>query len=109
TLGVEIELQLIDRETLNLVPRAEEVLAQSTALTNITKEFYLSTVEINSRKCNDVHEVDRDLSVALDRLDEIGDKLGLNFSTTGCHPFARYANCIITPTPRYNELIDRNQ
>jgi len=39
TLGVEIELQLIDRETLNLVPRAEEVLAQSTALTNITKEF----------------------------------------------------------------------
>lgn len=109
TLGVEIELQLLDKETLNLVPRAEEVLARSTALPNITKEFYLSTVEINSRKCEDVHEIGRDLLAALDRLDEIGDSLGIFFSTTGCHPFARYADCIITPTPRYNELIDRNQ
>ena len=109
TLGVEIELQLIDEAGLNLAPRAEDVLASARNLPNITKEFYLSTVEINSRKCIDVHEINSDLSYTLGRLEDIGDSLGISFSTTGCHPFARYADCIITPTPRYNELIDRNQ
>ena len=109
TLGVEIELQLIDRETFNLAPRAEDVLALASGLPSITKEFYLSTVEINSRKCADVHEIGRDLDDSIRQLEKIGDSLGLSLSTTGCHPFARYADCIITPTPRYNELIDRNQ
>ena len=109
TLGVEIELQLIDRSTLNLTPRVEDVVACAADLPNITKEFYLSTVEVNSRKCADVHEIADDLIYSMERLDDIGDRLGISYAATGCHPFARYADCIITPTPRYNELIDRNQ
>lgn len=109
TLGVEIELQLIDPVTFNLAPRAEDVLARASDLPALTREFYLSTVEINSRKCADVHEISQDLHNSIRRLEEVGDVLGISFSTTGCHPFARYADCIITPTPRYNELIDRNQ
>ena len=109
TLGVEIELQLIDSESLNLTPRVEDVLACAGDLRSITKEFYLSTVEINSRKCSNVHEIGRDLVEVIDRLDDIGERLGISFAATGCHPFARYSDCIITPTPRYNELIDRNQ
>jgi carboxylate-amine ligase len=109
TLGVEIELQLINPETWNLASRAEELLERAERLPNITKEFYLSTVEINSGKCADAHEVGRDLIASLEKLEEIGRSLGIEFSATGCHPFAHYADCIITPTPRYHELIDRNQ
>ncbi len=110
TLGVEIELQLIDPETQNLAPRAEELLKMSAAMSKkIKQEFYLSTVEINSDKCVNVHEIDKDLSASLDVAAKISEALKINFATTGCHPFSRYSDCVITPSPRYNELIDRNQ
>ena len=109
TLGVEIELQLIDPATLNLASRAEEILERASSLPGITQEFYLSTVEINSGKCQDVHAVCRDLAPKIEGLQNICSGAGVRLSTTGCHPFARYADCIITPSPRYTELIDRNQ
>ena len=109
TLGVEIELQLIEPATLNLAPRAPDILRRAADLPGLTEEFYLSTVEINSAKCADVHAVSDDLSQTVGRLQAITGDAGVLLSTTGCHPFARYADCIITPTPRYHELIDRNQ
>ncbi len=109
TLGVEIELQLLDPETLNLAPRAADLLAATTENKKIKPEFYLSTVEINTGICKNVQEVEQDLSASLDYMTNVGKTLGLNFATTGCHPFAKYADCVISPTERYHELIDRNQ
>lgn len=109
TLGVEVEFQIIDPETLNLASRSEDLLKTGMAIKKLQKEFYLSTVEINTDKCNTVQEIEEDLSRSLDMLMTLGNKLGVQFSTTGCHPFSRYADCVITPSSRYNELIDRNQ
>lgn len=109
TLGVEIELQLIDKENLNLAPRAEELLAACTNLKKVKPEFYLSTIEVNTDKCSTVQEVENDLRQTLIKLKDISDELGIAFSTTGAHPFAKYSDCIISPTERYQELIDRNQ
>jgi carboxylate-amine ligase len=109
TLGAEIELQLIDPSTFNLVSRAEEVLKAGGGWRNLQKEFFQSTIEIATAKCADAHEIKRDLELSFDRIDTIGRKLGLAFSTTGCHPFARYADGRVTPTPRYHQLIDRNR
>ena len=110
TLGVEIELQLIDRDSFNLTPRAEEILKAASSLTKkIKQEFYLSTVEINTSKCFDVCEVEKDLSQSYDIITKIGDEFGINFATTGCHPFSLYSDCVITSLPRYQDLIDRNQ
>ena len=110
TLGVEVEIQLIDRESLNLTPRANEILmAGKDVIKNLKQEFYLNTVEINTDKCDDVHQVKNDLKTSIDRLVAIGDELRINFSTTGCHPFSRYLDCVVTPSPRYDELINRNQ
>lgn len=109
TLGVEIELQLIDPATQNLVARAEEFLKAGQHIKNLKPEFYLSTAEINTDKCNDVHEVEKDLSSILNELQGITQSLGIELATTGCHPFTRYADCAITPSERYAELIDRNQ
>lgn len=51
TLGVEVELQLIDASTYNLCSRAEEVLNRTSHIKKIKPEFYLSTIEINTDKC----------------------------------------------------------
>jgi len=109
TLGTEIELQLIDTSTYGLTPRSSEVLEKTSKLNNIKQEFYLSTLEIITGKCNDAHEIEKDLFGNITRLKEQTDALGIKLATTGCHPFARYSDCIITPNSRYNELIDRNQ
>lgn len=109
TLGVEMELQLINPATHNLTSRAEEVLKAANHLPRVKPEFYLSTVEINTAKCNNVFEAALDLSESLAGLQSIGDQLDVQFSTTGAHPFAKYSDCIISPTERYLELIDRNQ
>lgn len=109
TLGAEIEFQIIDPVTLNLAPRADELLKKGAHLSKLKPEFYLSTIEINTAKCHNVHEVARDLAESFDAMDALAEAVGVQFSTTGCHPFTRYADCVITPSERYNELIDRNQ
>lgn len=109
TLGVEIELQLIDPETYNLSPRAEEVLDATSHLERIKREFYLSTIEINTDKCNNVQEIEDNLQASLSELLPITNELGISLSTTGVHPFAKYSDCIISPGARYQDLIDRCQ
>ncbi len=109
TLGVEIELQLIDKSTMNLSPRAEEILKAVQHLKKVKPEFYLSTVEVNTGICETVQKVERDIRSTFAELNPAADKLGIAFSTTGAHPFAKYSDCIISQTERYQELIDRNQ
>jgi carboxylate-amine ligase len=109
TIGVEIELQIINNQTFNLESKSEELLYKTQESKKIKKEFYLSTVEVNTSKCLDVNEIADDLNDSLDFVTPIGKELEVQFSTTGCHPFSRYSDCIITPSTRYNELIDRNQ
>lgn len=109
TLGVEIELQMIDPATGALMSCAEELLAAARHVKKVKPEFYLSTVEINTGICHTVQEVEADVRATLRDLTPIADAMGVGFATTGAHPFARYSDCIISPTERYLALIDRNQ
>ncbi|WP_347252605.1 YbdK family carboxylate-amine ligase [Legionella sp.] len=109
TLGVEIELQLIDPETLNLSSKSEEVLHATAHLPKIKPEFYLSTIEITTDKCDNVKEVEDDLYASLSDLQCATKDLGLLFASTGSHPFSKYSDWQVSPTARYLDLIDRNQ
>ncbi|KTC66644.1 glutamate-cysteine ligase [Legionella adelaidensis] len=109
TLGVEIELQLIDPLTYNLCSRAEEVLKQTAHLGKIKPEFYLSTIEVNTDICNTAHDAEEDLYQTLCSLRLATKNMGIEFATTGTHPFSKFADWVISPTDRYLELIDRNQ
>ncbi|HEU5047321.1 MAG TPA: YbdK family carboxylate-amine ligase [Rickettsiales bacterium] len=109
TLGVEIELQLIDPQTCNLAQRAEELLKASSHLKNVKPELHLSTVEINTDICANVQDVERDLRATMDGLDIITDQLGIELAATAVHPIAKYSDSIIFPNERYLDLIDRNQ
>lgn len=109
TLGVEIELQLINQENYNLISAAEAILNAATDLPKIKPEFFLSTLEINSDKCNTVQEAEKDLSTTLDELQLITQNLGILLATTGTHPFSKYEDWLISSSARYQDLIDRNQ
>lgn len=109
TLGVETELQLIDPDTCNLAARAPEILEAAAHIEGVKPEFYLSTVEVNSDKCTNVQEVEKDLGGTFTRLDAVAEQMGIQLSTTGSHPFAKYSDCVISSTERYKEMTERNQ
>lgn len=109
TVGVEVEFQVMDQNTYNLSPAGPHLVEKLAIPDKIKPEFYLSSIEINTGICQDANEVYTDLSRSFDAVEQAAHALGLCLSTTGCHPFSRYSECVITPSTRYEELIDRNQ
>ncbi len=109
TLGVEIEMQLIDPQTFNLTASAGELLKATQHLNPLNPEFYLNTIEGNTGKCATVQEIEKDLQDSLAALHKVTEPMNIALATTGAHPLAKYSDCVISPTERYLELIDRNQ
>lgn len=108
SIGVELELQVLDGETLLLTPRAQEII-QLLNKKKLTKEFFQSTIEVVTDICQSVHEVRADLRESLQDVHRAAGQLGLKISSTGTHPEADYRDRMITPSARYHELADRNQ
>jgi carboxylate-amine ligase len=107
TLGVEIELQVLSADSLLLTPRAAEII--QTGDDKFKQEFFQSTLEIVTDVCEDVHEVYNDLGKSVKLAIDEADKFQLALGSTGTHPLGDYRERLITPSPRYDQLIDRNQ
>jgi carboxylate-amine ligase, YbdK family len=108
TLGVELEFQVLDKNTLQLAPRAHEIIDRVNDK-KITHEFFQSTLEVITGICKNVQEVSDDFIQSLDKVHKAANELGLELASTGTHPQADYRDRLITDSPRYGELIDRNQ
>ncbi len=109
TLGVEIEINLIDPATCKLINRGEDVLKAAVALKKIKPEFCQDTIEVNTGVCQDVHAVETDLKTTLAGLRAICAELGLGLSSTGLHPTADHRDSILYDDPRYHEIIERTR
>jgi len=108
SLGVELELQVLDGQQLLLSPRASEIikLAQSA---NFKEEFFQSTLEVVTGICSRVQDVENDLRSSLRLAKESTDALDMKLCSTATHPLADYRDRLITNSERYEQLIDRNQ
>jgi carboxylate-amine ligase len=104
TVSVEEEFALLDRETLDLVNRFEEVqaAAQATPLApNLVGELIASEVEVKTGKQASVADVP---SVLADRRAELAalvEPLGLLLGATGTHPWSSWRDQRIIDTPHY--------
>ncbi|MHC4991130.1 MAG: carboxylate-amine ligase, partial [Planctomycetota bacterium] len=111
TLGVEIELQLIDRETCALTNRIEEILDRlpSKYARYVKPEFMQSYCEVNTDVCHTVEQVQLDLAAKLHWLVGLGDELGIDFLWGGSHPFSLWEEQSITRGERYAWLMETMQ
>ena len=109
TLGVELELQILDPETKNLVSGAAEIIERSQDEQHVKPELIQSTVELNTDICQDVAGVRRELSERIVRLLAVCDDLGYEVACAGTHPFAAWSQQQVTPKERYQMLMDRCQ
>ncbi|MEO7989683.1 MAG: YbdK family carboxylate-amine ligase [Chryseolinea sp.] len=108
TIGVELEFQVLAKSSLDLTPRANDLLTR-TSLKELTKEFFQSTIELVTPIYNTIHEVEQYFKSVLPVLHHEGETLGLTFAGTGTHPFADYRDRLITPTARYQSLVSKNR
>ena len=108
TLGVELELQILDPETMNLVGGAPRILAASND-EHVKPELIESTIELNTNICPNVAAVRLELGERIRALLAVCDELGYTVACAGTHPFSKWAEQRITPEDRYRRLVDRCQ
>jgi carboxylate-amine ligase len=110
SLGVEIELQLIDPETRDLsseAPRVFRLLGDDEQ--SIKPEILRSMVEVTTGVCDTVGEVRSELITAVARLQCACDRIGVVLAGSGSHPFAQHRQRLVFPSDRFDFLIDRNR
>jgi len=110
SLGVELELQIIDAKTKDLVAGSPAIFERlGGEQKHIKPELVQAMIEISTGICETVREVQRDLEMQMNTLKQVSQELGYTLASAGSHPFARYADRILYPAERYRTLIDRNQ
>ncbi len=111
TLGVEWELALVDAHSLDLTPRAGEVVEaiDSPVSSRVHRELLSNTVELVTDIASTVPEAMADLAEGLSVLEEVTGDLGVELMSAGTHPFARPDVQEVSEGERYATLIDRTR
>ena len=107
TIGVEIELQLVDENNSDLKNVASRVLADvdKKFTDNIKCELIESMIEINTNICQTIEDVEKDVSKTLKHLEDILKNYKASINCTSLHPFALCKNQIVTDNPRYKRIM----
>ncbi len=110
TLGVELEMQLIDSATLELAETSKEIIEGSDkdeVLAGFVKhELMMSNLEVITGICATVDEVRAELAEKLRRVIEIAEANNTLISGGGSHPFSLARDQHITDDVRYERLKD---
>jgi carboxylate-amine ligase len=111
TIGVELEIQILDSESLELTSLSPEILkmVRPSLKERIKTEFIQSMVEINTGICSTVAEVEKDLKSTYSYLNEITEGLGATLYSTSLHPFSKVTDQRVSDHPRYKRIMDELQ
>jgi carboxylate-amine ligase len=115
TVGVELELHLVDAETGDLVSASNELLAvlgeghPDGEHPKAKHELFQSTIEIITGICETPEEARADLQATLDELCATAEPRGIRIVSSGTHPFAIARSQNISPNPRYHALVEAMQ
>lgn len=108
TVGIEEEWAIIDPDTLELVPKYEDLRADGD-LDDVLKdaisgELISSEIEIRSGRGEDVQHALRLQREARRRLFALADQHGVGLASTGTHPLSDYRQQHIIDTAHYRRV-----
>lgn len=110
TLGVELEIQLVDSESLALVQRSSSVIDSLKSFKDSVKhELMMSNLEVISKVCADVSEAETDLKEKLKVVIEAASESSTCLAMASTHPFSRWRDQAVTDTERYKGLLESLQ
>lgn len=109
TLGIELELQLINTNSFDLAASADELLAQlgdHAIADRVKPEITRSMIELNST----VHEHPVGLQAEMREMRDVlcaaAGAIGISVCGGGAHPFMRWQDRAISDTPRFQYLAE---
>jgi carboxylate-amine ligase len=110
TVGIEEEYALVHPETLELIPKFEELRDASTTDSvlgdAVAGELISSEIEIRSGRGEDVADARAKQQEARRRLFSLAEAHDVRLGTTGTHPLSDYREQHIIDTPHYHRVED---
>ncbi|MEJ5991984.1 YbdK family carboxylate-amine ligase [Ramlibacter sp. PS3R-8] len=107
TIGVELELQLVNTHDYDLAPYSDEMLRLMAKIPlpgSVVPEMTSSMIEISTGICRSCSEVLGELSQLRDALVRCADKLNIACTGGGTHPFQQWHEQRIYDRPRFRQL-----
>ena len=111
TLGIEEEYQVIDPETRELVSHEQKIVdaACKDLGEQVKAEMHQAVVEVGTNICSDIHDARQQVTELRKCISGVANDLGFKIGAAGTHPFSEWEKQLLTPHPRYNEIIDELQ
>ncbi len=108
SLGVELELNLVDSQTMALRSGVTQILGGLPAELkgSVKPELFQCYIELNTKVCHDVAEADQDLTRKIQVVGDIALRHGLRLFWSGSHPFSPWQDQEVTQDDRYLNLIN---
>src|SRR3569832_180791 len=107
SLGVELELQLVNTHDYDLAPYSEEMLRLMSKFKlpgSVVPEMTSSMIEISTGVCQNAVQVQDELATIRDALVKCADRLNIAIVGGGTHPFQQWHERRIYDKPRFREL-----
>jgi carboxylate-amine ligase len=108
TLGIEEEFQTIDPVTRNLRSHMSKLVEDGkiTLKERVKAEMHQAVVEVGTNICHNIQEAREEVTYLRKMILDLAQKQDLQVAAAGTHPFADWVEQLITPDPRYDEIID---
>ncbi|MCL4155739.1 UNVERIFIED_CONTAM: hypothetical protein GTU68_020261 [Idotea baltica] len=111
TLGIEEEYQVIDPVTRELASHDQQIVIEAAKILDeqVKAEMHQAVVEVGTNVCNDIHEARTDITHLRKSISTISKDLGFRIGAAGTHPFSAWQKQLITPNPRYDDIVNEMQ
>ena len=107
TLGIEEEYQVIDPNTFELTSHKQQIVEEADKVLEgqVKAEMHQAVVEVGTKVCQDIDDARKQVTFLRKNICEISESLGFRIGAAGTHPFSNWQAQLITPDPRYDNII----
>ena len=111
TLGVEEEYMVVNPETRELSSHDQKIVEMASRILDdqVKAEMHQAVVEVGTTVCNNVEDARKDLLNLRKTVSDVATELGLRIGAAGTHPFSHWSTQLITPNPRYEDIVNELQ
>lgn len=111
TLGVEEEYMVVDPHTRELTSHDQKIVEIASQVINdsVKAEMHQAVVEVGTNICQNVEEAYNEIRKLRRVVSDVASSLNLRIGAAGTHPFSHWSKQLITPNPRYDEIVQEMQ
>jgi len=102
---------VIDPVTRELKSHDQKIveIASKALKDHVKAEMHQAVVEVGTSICKNVEEARHDIYMLRKFVSDVAGSLNLKIGAAGTHPFSHWSTQLITPNPRYDEIINEMQ